>query len=447
MGGEWQQGKVIDLQRDGLLLVEDGTPGEYRPRSHEFVESGVAFIRAADMSDGRVLFSTAAKINDVARERITKGIGEPGDVLLSHKGTVGEVALVPQDAPAFVCSPQTTFWRTLNNDVLDRRYLHAFLRSPSFHAQLRTRSGETDMAPYVSLTSQRGLVVSFPPIREQRAIAHILGTLDDKIELNRRTNETLEAMARALFKSWFVDFEPVRAKAQGQTPSGMDPATAGLFPSEFQDSELGEIPKGWTSLALYDAATYVNGAAYRAFQPNGDRRGLPIIKIVELKAGVTEQTKYSDVEMPEKYRLKTGDILFSWSGNPDTSIDTFVWSHGPAWLNQHIFRVDPHQPEERTLVLATLKYLRPVFAEIARNKQTTGLGHVTAGDMKRLLIVKPDARVLEAWNACANPIFDAVFRNTLEAQTLAKTRDVLLPRLLSGELSVAQAEQDVEATA
>jgi type I restriction enzyme S subunit len=123
---------VADLQSGGILLVEDGNHGEYRPRPDEFVDSGVAFIRAADMDDGRVLFTTAARINERARQRITKGIGAPGDVLLSHKGTVGKVALVPEDAPAFVCSPQTTFWRALVPERLDRRYLYAFLHRPAF---------------------------------------------------------------------------------------------------------------------------------------------------------------------------------------------------------------------------------------------------------------------------------------------------------------------------
>ena len=220
MAGEWPTATVAELQRDGVLLVEDGNHGEYRPRPDEFVDMGVAFIRAADMDAGRVLFETAARINEPARKRITKGIGAPGDVLLSHKGTVGKVALVDDDAPPFVCSPQTTFWRTLDHARLDRKYLYAFLRSAGFHAQLATRAGETDMAPYVSLTSQRGLTVTLPPINIQRAIAHILGTLDDKIELNRRMSETLEAMALALFKSWFVDFDPVRAKMDGRWRRG-----------------------------------------------------------------------------------------------------------------------------------------------------------------------------------------------------------------------------------
>ena len=111
MAGDWSFETVTDLQGQGALLVEDGNHGEYRPRPDEFVDSGVAFIRAADMEAGRVLFDSAARINDRARARITKGIGAPGDVLLSHKGTVGKVALVPLDAPPFVCSPQTTFGR------------------------------------------------------------------------------------------------------------------------------------------------------------------------------------------------------------------------------------------------------------------------------------------------------------------------------------------------
>ena len=125
MAGEWQTATVLELQRDGVLLVEDGNHGEYRPRPDEFVDAGVAFIRAADMDTGRVLFESAARINKRARDKITKGIGAPGDVLLSHKGTVGKVALVADDAPPFVCSPQTTFWRTIDRQrLLDRHNDH-----------------------------------------------------------------------------------------------------------------------------------------------------------------------------------------------------------------------------------------------------------------------------------------------------------------------------------
>jgi len=141
-----------------------------------------------------------------------------------------------------------------------------------------------------------------------------------------------------------------------------------------------------------------------------------------------------------KYLINTGDILFSWSGNPDTSIDTFVWPHGEAWLNQHIFRVVPMAAQERSFVLLTLKYLKPVFAEIARDKQTTGLGHVTVSDLKRLQVVQPNKQLLEQWNEFVDPLLERTFTNEQKAQTLATLRDTLLPRLISGQLRLPDAE-------
>mgnify|MGYP000968290973 CR=1 FL=1 len=138
MGSEWRSGTVMELQTAGVLLVEDGNHGEARPRADEFVDRGVAFIRAADMDNGRVVFETASKINSVARRRISKGIGAGGDVLLSHKGTVGKVAFVPDDAPEFVCSPQTTFWR-----VMARSSIGAIFTLSSAHL------GFTDSSPRV----------------------------------------------------------------------------------------------------------------------------------------------------------------------------------------------------------------------------------------------------------------------------------------------------------
>jgi len=402
MAGEWRDitlGDFVSLQRGHDLTEPDRRPGS------------VPVVGSAGHNG----------FHDTA---LCKG---PGIVIGRSGASFGQVHFSPVDF-----WPHNTGLYVTDFKGNDQRFAFYFLKALDFD---RYNSGSAQ--PSLNRNFIYPIPVRVPPPAEQKAIAAVLGALDDKIELNRRMNATLEAMARALFQSWFVDFDPVRAKLDGRKPDGLDKPTAALFPAAFQESPIGPIPKGWATLPLYDLATYVNGAAYTAFQPNGEGRGLPIIKIAELKAGVTDQTKYSDVQMPEKYRLRTGDILFSWSGNPDTSIDTFVWSHGAAWLNQHIFRVDPHHDEERSFVLATLKYLRPVFAEIARNKQTTGLGHVTAGDMQRLLIVKPDAPVLSAWDHQADPLFGAIFRNTMEAQTLAAIRDTFLPKLLSGELEPA----------
>jgi type I restriction enzyme S subunit len=143
--------------------------------------------------------------------------------------------------------------------------------------------------------------------------------------------------------------------------------------------------------------------------------------------------------MPDKYRVNNGDMLFSWSGNPDTSIDIFVWNQGPAWLNQHIFRVVPNGEHERGFVLMTLRNLLPVFAEVARNKQTTGLGHVTVEDLKRLLAVRPPKAVLLGWNTLIEPLLARSFGLEGENNTLAALRDTLLPKLISGQLRVQRA--------
>ena len=277
----------------------------------------------------------------------------------------------------------------------------------------------------------------FPPISEQRAIAAVLGSLDDKIELNRRMNRTLEEMAAAIFKAWFVDFEPVKAKAVGakRFPTMPQPVFDAL-PADFTDSPLGPIPKGWDIQAVYDLADFVNGGVFRSDHFATDRSGLPIIKIAELKNGITNQTKFSTQQFDEKYHVASGDLLFSWSGSPETSIDTFIWTGGDGWLNQHVFRVLPHPPFDRASFYRVLKYLNPTFIEIARNKQTTGLGHVTAQDLKRLCIAVPPPRTLEAFNALLDPMFVAGYQNQLQSTTLAAIRDTLLSKLLSGEIRV-----------
>jgi type I restriction enzyme S subunit len=297
---------------------------------------------------------------------------------------------------------------------------------------------------FLTKTILNALTVRMPPKLEQDTIANLLLAIDDRITLLRETNATLEAIAQALFKSWFVDFDPVRAKMEGRIPEGMDEDTARLFPDALEESELGLVPRGWVTSPIYDMATFINGAAYKAFQPNAICNGRPIIKIAELKSGVTSQTAYSDVAMPEKYLIETGDILFSWSGNPDTSIDTFVWTYEPAWLNQHIFRVLPREPQERTFLLQILRHLKPVFTELARNKQTTGLGHVTVADMKRELIAMPTAELLLQFDLSVGPIHARIFENQTQAQTLATLRDTLLPRLISGQLRLPDAEAVLE---
>ncbi len=333
------------------------------------------------------------------------------------------------------CSNDVLVFRPKDHKTLHPSYLHNLCRWDRF-TEFSVRTSKGAKMPRGDKDAILQFQFEKPPPPIQHRISSILEAFDDRIALLRETNSTLEAIAQALFKSWFVDFDPVRAKQEGRQPEGMDEATAALFPDSFEESELGLVPRGWGIRAVYDMASYINGAAYKAFEPNVNKRGLPIIKIAELKTGVTENTAFSDIKMPDKYLIQPSDILFSWSGNPDTSIDTFVWTHDAAWLNQHIFRVVPNQPNERSFVLQALKNLRPIFAELARNKQTTGLGHVTVSDLKRLLIVKPSQAVIDAFEQVVGSLQQHIFQNELQVSTLSNLRDTLLPRLISGRLRI-----------
>lgn len=221
-----------------------------------------------------------------------------------------------------------------------------------------------------------------------------------------RLNENLEQQAQTLFCAWFVEY----------TPFG------------------GVQPSDWELLSIYDLAEYINGAAFKNHEYADT--GLPIIKIAELKNGFTESTQHCGVEKDPKYYIKDRDILFSWSGNPETSIDTFVWSMGDAILNQHTFHVISKY-EAPAFTFFLLKYLKPQFTHIASNKQTTGLGHVTVKDLKRLQLCT-NRQAIKDFNDLTMPIFEMIYSNCKESQELSKLRNALLPKLMSGEIDVSK---------
>jgi type I restriction enzyme, S subunit len=413
MAGEWAAKSVAELQAAGALLAEDGNHGENRPRPDEFSSEGIQFIRAADMDSGRVLFESAQRINEVARQRVRKGIGAGGDVLLSHKGTVGKVAYVPLDAPPFVCSPQTTFWRVEDPKQLDRRYLYFFLLSRAFREQLDSRKGETDMADYVSLTTQRTLKVTVPPLAEQKAIAAVLGALDDKIELNRRMNATLEAMARALFQSWFGDFDPVRAKLDGRKPDGLDKPTAALFPSDFHETDLGQIPRGWEVGRLGDLCTLKRGHDL----PTSTRTAgpIPVISSSGVSGTHTETNVHGPGVVTGRYGT-IGKVFF---------VETDYWP-----LNTTLYVEDFKGSPPR--------FIFHVLGEVDYSNYTdkAAVPGVNRNHLHEEPTVIPPMDIRLAFADFVAPLWSRHAANERESRTLAALRDTLLPKLLSGELSV-----------
>jgi len=283
------------------------------------------------------------------------------------------------------------------------------------------------------------LTVPVPPLSEQRAIAHILGTLDDKIELNRRMSETLEAIARALFKSWFVDFDPVRAKMEGrwrrgQSLPGLPAHLYDLFPDRLVDSELGEIPEGWEVRSLDEIARFLNGLALQKYPPSEDR-WLPVIKIAQLRAGNTVGADRASADLDPEYIVQDGDILFSWSG----SLECALWAGGRGALNQHLFKVIADKYPRWFCYFAIHHHLDE-FRGIAAGKATT-MGHIQRHHLSDAKVTVPASVMPRELNLCISLMFESIWRQKVQSRTLAALRDTLLPKLISGEIRVKDAER------
>jgi type I restriction enzyme S subunit len=286
--------------------------------------------------------------------------------------------------------------------------------------------------PTLSREAFYSQVLPLPPPEQQRAIASILSALDDKIELNRRLNETLEAMARAIFKSWFVEFDPVRAKAEGRQPAGMDAETAALFTDSFEESVIDKIPRGWKAVPLDDVADFRNGLAMQRF-PASENGHLPVIRIAELNRGDTGGADRASASLDPLYVVDDGDVLFSWSG----SLVVRIWCGGRGALNQHLFKVTSTSFPRWFFYFWLLEHL-PDFQLTAAGKATT-MGHIQRHHLHEASVVVPPQPLLDRASQILEPLLNRFVANNVESRALAALRDVLLPKLLSGEVSVGDA--------
>lgn len=291
--------------------------------------------------------------------------------------------------------------------------------------------------PILNKTDFERLELWVPPLDVQRAISGLLGALDDKIELNRHSNRNMAALAVEFFRSWFVDFDPVAAKRDGRTPVGMPTAARALFPSHFQDSEVGPIPQGWHIVPLDSAANFLNGLALQRYPPRGAEE-LPVIKIAELRAGTSVGADRCG-GVPPEYVIDDGDVVFSWSG----SLMVDVWCGGKGALNQHLFKVTSSEVP-KWFYLAWLHEHLPEFQRIAADKATT-MGHIRRFHLTEAKVLVPPESLMKAMTSVQQPLLDQIIQNRLESRTLAELRDALLAPLLSGELTIRSAESTVGA--
>lgn len=429
---EWPIYTVHQLIELGVIeRPMDGNHGSIHPKTADFVESGIPFIMASDLKGGRVDLVNCAFISEKQAGQLAKGFSKPGDVLLSHKATLGRTAIVQEnDFPYIMLTPQVTYYRIKNTEKLNNRFLKYYFNSRSFLDIFEAWAGGGSTRAYLGITAQRDLPIPMPPIEVQLAIAELVGPLDDKIELNRQMNETLEAMLRAIFKDWFVDFGPTRAKIEGSAPY-LAADIWSLFPENLDGEGK---PQGWSVNPLDQVADFLNGLALQKYPANGGA-SLPVIKIAQLRAASVASADLASTEIPKDYVVENGDVLFSWSG----SLLHRVWTAGRGALNQHLFKVTSKQFPKWFFFHWIAEHM-PSFQATAASKATT-MGHIQRHHLTQAATFIGTPAFMKTADEIIGPLFNRQIANDLESRTLAATRDFLLPKLMSGEVRVKDAEK------
>jgi type I restriction enzyme S subunit len=405
-------------------------------KASEYATEGVPLISVREIGHGSFhVEEKTPRVGPATLARLPDYILLEGDIVFARKGGIERCALIRKPQVGWFLGSDGI--RLRPPSTCDARFLAYSLQTQAIKKWLLQNSTGSTMASLNGATIGR-LPIALPSLFEQRLVADALELLDDHITLLRETNATLEAIAQALFKSWFVDFDPVRAKMEGRAPEGMDEATAALFPDGFEESELGAVPSGWLVRSLDEIARYLNGLALQKFPPTGCR-DLPVIKIAQLRKGDTVGADTASRDIKPQYVVQNGDVLFSWSG----SLEVEIWCGGEGALNQHLFKVTSTQYPKWFYYLWTRHHLEN-FRQIAASKATT-MGHIQRAHLSAAKVVVPPAPVLDMANAALQPIIERMIETALQAQTLATLRDTLLPRLISGQLRLPEAQALTEA--
>ena len=416
--------------------LEDCTESiiDYRGKTPPKTSAGIPLITAKIVKRGRIETPTEFIAPSHYTSWMRRGLPQAGDVLITTEAPLGEVAQLQETSVALA---QRLILLRGKSEVLDNRFLRFLLQSDDVQVQLRARATGTTVLG-IKQRELRQIELSLPPIPEQRAMANILGTLDDKTELNRRMNATLETMARALFQSWFVDFDPVRAKVEGRD-TGLPKNIADLFPDRFVDSALGEIPKGWVVGTLGDIAA----SPRRGVDPANVASDTPYIGLEHMprrSVALVDWGRAASV-WSNKTGFEDGDILFG-------KLRPYFHKVGIAPVNgvcsTDIVVLKARRPKWSAFVLACIS--SSGFVRYASQTSTgTKMPRTSWHTMSGYELCNPADTVAAAFQRVVSPMLDRIVANIHESRTLTVAREVLLPRLVSGAMRVRDAEKLVGA--
>ena len=369
-----------------------------------FVDKGVPVLNGSNLQGFRLNEVTFNYVTHEKADSLGRANAFKGDVVITHRGTLGQIIYIPEDSKyeRYVIS-QSQF-RVRFKKEIDPQFIVYFFHTRVGQHLLLTNASQVGV-PAIARpsTSFKELKATVPPFAEQKKIAGILSALDEKIETNRKINARLEELAQAIFKSWFIDFEPFG----------------------------GKMPTDWELKSLSGIANYLNGLAMQKYSPINNHDKLPVLKIKELGEGrINDNSDFcSKANIGSDYIIENGDIIFSWSG----TLLVKIWTGGKCGLNQHLFKVTSNQYPKWFYYFWTLHH-NAEFKRIAKDKAVT-MGHIKREELDKALVSVPPLDIMHRISGIMDPIFNQLISTNLESARLSALRDTLLPKLMSGELT------------
>jgi len=446
---DWRQSTLGEVADPNSKAIVSGPFGS-NIGSRFFVEQGVPVIRGNNLTtdltrfiDNGFVFITTAKADELGNCEAAAD-----DLIFTAAGSLGQVGIIPRAAKytRYIISNKQLRARVDSNQV-DPLFAFYWFSSREMVEYVQRRNTGSSV-PLINLSVLRSLPLPLPPLAEQRAIAHILGTMDDKIELNRQMNEILEAMARALFKSWFVEFEPVRAKAEGRD-LGLPKHLADLFPDSFEESELGSIPQGWEVTSLAQCVDVTRGLSYKGSDLS--ENGVPMHNLNSIYEGGGYKrggVKYYKGEYRPQHVTRPGDLIVA---NTEQGHDRLLIGYGAIVPRQfegetifshHVYRVNPKRASGlTTFYLCHLLNTRAMHNIVSGYANGTTVNMLPVDGLQSPQIVRPPLALVRVFNEFAEATLKRRDQMADEDQCLLALRDSLLPKLISGELRVKDAER------
>jgi type I restriction enzyme S subunit len=406
----WEFTTLGDVCQRGGGNIQTGPFGS-QLHAADYVAVGIPSIMPTNIGENRIVENGIVRITEQDANRLSQHRLRAGDIVYSRRGDVEKRALIRVREEGWLCGTGCLKVR-LGSGVVDPLFASLFLGHPSIREWIVRHAVGATM-PNLNTSIMSAVPFALPPLAEQKAIAAVLGALDDKIELNRRMNATLEAMARALFQSWFVDFDPVRAKLDGRPPAGLDPATAALFPSAFQDSNLGPIPQGWEVGRLDDVLILQRG--FDLPTPDRTHGKYPVMAASGPNG------------CHDKFMVRGPGVTTGRSG----VLGKVFFIHGDFWpLNTSLWVRD----FKRVSPAYAFHLLRGLDFEVFN--AGSAVPTLNRNHVHNLQVVIPAKPIIQAFDAQIMPLMKLQKANEEQSMTLSTLRDTLLPKLLSGEIQV-----------